>query len=194
MMKNIDEFRVEHGLTMSGVIKSFVVVIAGTGLQTGCAGGPVLLPLAADHPANPAAAAAPAPAPSTTLAIGPAVPSSTPGAMPSMQQGGGQMKPAVPGAQPAAPAMPAGQHEGHAASASPATDARRPATQPAAGQPLYVCPMHPDVFSTSREDRCPKCKMKITKPVKRATAPATAPASPPGGHAGHGREQGGPQR
>jgi hypothetical protein len=38
--------------------------------------------------------------------------------------------------------------------------------------------MHPDVTSTNPSDRCPKCGMKINKPVKPSTAPATRPAPP----------------
>jgi len=43
---------------------------------------------------------------------------------------------------------------------------------------LYQCPMHPEVRSNNPNDRCPKCNMKINKPVKAATMPA-------GGHEGH---------
>ena len=56
---------------------------------------------------------------------------------------------------------------------------------------LYACPMHSEITSANPNDKCPKCKMKINKPVKAAPSPATAPAD--GGHVGHGNEHGGHQ-
>ena len=37
-------------------------------------------------------------------------------------------------------------------------------------QPLYACPMHPEVTSTNPNEVCPKCNMKINKRVKQAPA------------------------
>jgi hypothetical protein len=45
------------------------------------------------------------------------------------------------------------------------------------GMMLYACPMHADVTSMNPNDRCPKCGMKINKPVKRGTSPATKPGA-----------------
>jgi hypothetical protein len=64
----------------------------------------------------------------------------------------------------------------------PLTPGARPATTAVAG--LYACPMHPDVTSRNPNDRCPKCGMRINKPVTATTAPATRPAAAPD-HAGH---------
>lgn len=32
---------------------------------------------------------------------------------------------------------------------------------------VYSCPMHSEVTSKDPEDRCPKCNMKINKPIKK---------------------------
>ena len=57
-----------------------------------------------------------------------------------------------------------------------------PVSTQASGQTLYMCPMHPEVTSKNPSDRCPKCNMKINKPVKeKAPKPATS-----AGHEGHG--------
>ena len=51
---------------------------------------------------------------------------------------------------------------------------RRPATQkPAAKRVVYSCPMHPEVTSTKRSARCPKCGMAL-RPVQKASEPAPA--------------------
>ena len=34
------------------------------------------------------------------------------------------------------------------------------------GVAMYQCPMHPEVTSTDPSQRCPKCNMKIDRPVK----------------------------
>ena len=47
---------------------------------------------------------------------------------------------------------------------------------------LYQCPMHPEVTARDPERRCPKCKMKINKPVKND---GSAPLHQ--GHGGHGQ-------
>jgi hypothetical protein len=35
---------------------------------------------------------------------------------------------------------------------------------------LYACPMHPEVKG-KKDDKCPKCGMKLTEPVKEDKAP-----------------------
>lgn len=51
---------------------------------------------------------------------------------------------------------------------------KRPAAQKTAAQPVvYACPMHPDVTSTKRGKRCPKCGMDL-RPVKKENEPAPA--------------------
>ena len=54
-------------------------------------------------------------------------------------------------------------------------EVRKPATAPA-GVTMYACPMHADVTSTNPNDKCPKCGMKINKPLKPTSAAATKPA------------------
>jgi hypothetical protein len=51
--------------------------------------------------------------------------------------------------------------------------------------------MHPEVTSTNPNDRCPKCNMKINKPVKAPTPAATTRAAPPTDHTGHEAHGGG---
>jgi hypothetical protein len=67
-------------------------------------------------------------------------------------------------------------HEGRAVSGAPTRPHGAAATSPAGGM-LYACPMHPEVTSTNPNDRCPKCGMKINKPVKSTTAPAATPSA-----------------
>ena len=45
--------------------------------------------------------------------------------------------------------------------------------RPAAQRVVYECPMHPDVTSTKRSARCPKCGMNL-RPVKKENEPAPA--------------------
>lgn len=148
------------------------LIALGAILLAGCAGQSSRPALSGDHPANPDAAAAPTRTPSMTLAVNEPVRSAPPAAVPGRQ------------------------HEGHEGDGSGATSipaaTRKPAAaQPAAGQALYACPMHPNVVSTNPQDRCPECKMKIKKPVKQAAAPKAAPSAPAGENAGHNGEDGG---
>ena len=173
----------------------------------GCANQYTPGPLPADHPANPEAATAPAAPPSMTLAVNDPV-RAAPAKMQDMDHGSGGMKhgsknmrhestgaaPATQSPSPNAPPMPHDSHDGHGtAPASPPPAASQPsATHGAASQTLYACPMHKEVTSTNPEDRCPKCNMKVNKPVKQATGASTTPAAPAGaGKATHGNEHGG---
>jgi cytochrome oxidase Cu insertion factor (SCO1/SenC/PrrC family) len=57
---------------------------------------------------------------------------------------------------------------------SVASSQKRPAAQKPAAQPVvYACPMHPDVTSTKRGKRCPKCGMDL-RPVQKQNEPAPA--------------------
>lgn len=136
-------------------------------LAAGCAGRVQTAQPGPDHPANPAAAEAPLPPPPRTLTPDTPVAESdeTHGVVPRQVP-----MPGGPPGQPAQGGMKGMSHGemGHAAHATP----------PASAPTLYACPMHPEVTSTNPNDRCPKCGMKINKPVKPATAPTTQPAPP----------------
>lgn len=163
-----------------------LLTAVGVALAAGCAAQREQAPLAQDHPANPQAAEAPLYPGSSTLAVSASEP-----------------PPVGGGAGPAGGMDQRGQgmdHRGHGAAGSqmpapigPGTaqpmPATTPATAPALAGTLYACPMHPEITSTNPNDRCPKCKMKINKPVKPAGAGAPAGTAPPtGGPAGQGSQ------
>ncbi len=104
--------------------------------------------LGPDHPASPAAAESPPRARSHTLDLA-------------------QTESIAPAA-----AEPTADHAGHVAHEPPEPSlpgVAAPTPQPADNAVLYVCPMHPDVTSDKRDQRCPKCGMKLVK--KKGDAP-----------------------
>lgn len=129
----------------------------GALLIASCAQPP--LEVGANHPANPDATAAPASPPSTTLVI----------------------------AQESSPAAPGGRANRNAASPAPGGAHQHGSQAPTATQAMYMCPMHPDVTSTDPDAKCPKCGMKINKPVQRAT---TSPAEPGQKSTDHSQHEG----
>ena len=167
----------------------------GVMLLAGCAGESIPAPLAADHPANPAAAESELPPRSDTLALAPAEP--VPGAADRITTGGdrstgspgeghahhqhGDAQP-QPGATTPATVTPGtgpDPHAGHGNHGGVAT------TRPAGTQPTYLCPMHPEVVSSNPNEPCPRCGMKINKPLRPVTAPGALRAAPAGGHDAH---------
>lgn len=139
-------------------------VLMGTYLLAGCASTAPMV-IGPDHPANPDAADAPRAPFSQTLAI------NATGAPPTPKENAGM------------------RHDAHHMQHSTAPTQPGETTAPAARETeaLFMCPMHPEVTSTNPNDRCPKCGMKINKPVKRqATTTATQLAPAPERHEGHG--------
>ncbi len=110
--------------------------------------------LSPNHPASPEAQEGIQPEPSTTLTVGD-TPSSS---------GGHEMK-------DQAGSMERMNHAEHTSREATPVASR-------AGEALYQCPMHPEVTSTDPGRRCPKCNMKINKPVKDGGATPD--------HEGHG--------
>jgi hypothetical protein len=168
----------------------------GLMLLAGCASESIPASPPADHPANPAAAESELPPPSHTLALAPTGPDAAHKQMSSgsdqsrgspseehahHQHADAQQQPSADAATPMTPGANGGPHAGHLNQGGAAK------TRPATTQPLYVCPMHPEVVSLNPNDLCPKCNMKINKPVRPATAPAPVPAplAPAGGHDAH---------
>lgn len=56
----------------------------------------------------------------------------------------------------------------------PATTTMDTTTKPEVIKPiaeqLYSCPMHPEVIG-KKDEKCPKCGMKLTEPVKNSETP-----------------------
>lgn len=157
-----------------------IVSALGLFVMAGCAAQGTVPPLPSGHPANPAAAEAALPEPSNTLAIVDPV-----RAEPLPPSGHAHVG---PGAED--PVLGAEEHANHPARAAtpaevplgavPPAGQQAPATAPSAGHPLYVCPMHPKVVAANPTTRCPECKMKINKPLRKAAPPA-GQAQPPAG-------------
>lgn len=68
-------------------------------------------------------------------------------------------------AAPGAPAEHAGHDHGEHATAapSPSPSPNGKAQRAVAPRAVYACPMHPEVKSSRKEDRCPKCGMFLEK-------------------------------
>ena len=46
----------------------------------------------------------------------------------------------------------------------------KPEVMKPVAEQLYACPMHPEVIG-KKDDKCPKCGMKLTVPVKKSDTP-----------------------
>lgn len=87
--------------------------------------------------------------------------SSTDPSSPSAPEGVSPLIALAPVPRPVPPA--GGGHDHHAGHADHADHAAPSAAGDAAGagEVVYVCPMHPEVTSTSPGSLCPKCNMKL---------------------------------
>jgi len=131
-----------------------VTLFALAVLAAGCTPKAYNHELDLNHPANPEAEAGKPSEPSRTLAIDEGT-----------FAGDKAMVPEEKGSQPE---TSHGTHHGDGARAN-------------AGQEeevLYECPMHPEITFRDPSRRCPKCNMKINKPMKDGGSPT--------GHEGHG--------
>lgn len=130
-----------------------VTLIALAVLAAGCTPRAYNHELDLNHPANPEAEAGQPSEPSRTLAIGEGI-----------SAGDEAMVPEDTGT---GPKMNHGTHHGD--------DSR---TDSGKEEASYECPMHPEITSRDPSRRCPKCNMKINKPVNDGGSPK--------GHEGHG--------
>jgi hypothetical protein len=94
----------------------------------------------------------------------------------------------LPTDHPANPAAPEAPPTERSSTLSFAT--ADPLPHDSSGVAVFICPMHPEVTSANPNDRCPKCGMKIDKPVQpHSPGGVTKPAATPTGesaHEGHG--------
>lgn len=133
-------------------------LIAIAFLAWGCPPQAYVHDLKPDHPAHPDAAEGMLPGPSSTLAIED---------VPSLEGRGGR-----------AHEGESGERMNHDTHRAEGTEASQEQVEGEAGEVLYQCPMHPEITSSDPASRCPKCDMKVNKPVKDG---GSAPR-----HEGHG--------
>lgn len=146
------------------ILLSTLLALAAS-LPIGCAATSAEQPLTASDPASAGAAESAMPPRSQTLAM----PSDASAAVSSDRPHSAHEPPAR--AQEAAATTEPGEN---AALSAPRFT---PATAPANGATIYVCPMHKDVTS-DRPGKCPKCGMKL---VAKAAPAASRDHSQHGG-------------
>jgi len=103
-----------------------------------------------------AAACSPGPAPVSQSPRDPSNPSAAEGAVPPSSKAMLMNAPSV--AATHEPTTP--EHAGHQHGAAPATSASAVSTDAGSAAVVYVCPMHPEVTSSS-PGKCPKCGMTL---------------------------------
>jgi len=112
-----------------------LLTVPGLLLVVACASGPETSSLTPNHPASPHATEAPASPVADTLDL---------------------TAFATTAEKAASPAPAPSAHDGHGASATPASEPNAPPVKAV----TYMCPMHPEVTSPT-PGTCPKCGMKL---------------------------------
>ena len=176
-------------------MKTPIVMALGLITLAGCATQGTAPQPSPDHPASPAAAEAALPEQSKTLAIVSPVRAEPLPPSGHNHVGPGTDDPVLGGKEHAGHGPAASSSEGVPLGTVSPAQGGAAASPPAAGGQLSVCPMHLKVVSADPSDRCPECKMKINKPVRKGApsgaattdTPATKPATDAHEHHGsHG--------